>query len=204
MMKAAKRFDINRAKFTTYAVYWIDQAITRAIADTGYAIRVPVHMYEKVNKLRKVAREIETLNLDNWEIEKEIMNRTDFNSDELKQVIGIAEYILKPSSLNIAIGESKDIELIELLEFEDNFNPVEMMIDSEMRKDLSDILDSLTEREANVIKLRFGLNNGKDKTLEEVGQIYGVTRERIRQIEAKALRKLRHPSRSKKLKDYLD
>lgn len=203
IMKAAKKFDVNIAKFTTYSVNWIDQAIGRAIADTGYTIRVPVHMYEKVNKLRKAIREIETIDISKTQLKQEIIKTTDFSYDELEEILRIAEYILSPTSLNIAVGESKDTELIELVEVEDSFNPVDVTIEEELKRDLSNILDTLTVREADIIRLRFGLNDGKYRTLEEVGQEYGVTRERIRQIEAKSLRKLRHPSRSKKLRGYL-
>lgn len=199
IMKAADKFDINIAKFTTYSVNWIDQAIGRAIADTGYTIRVPVHMYEKVNKFRRAIREIEAINISKRQLKKEIIKITGFSYDELEEVLRVAEYILNPTSLNITVGESKDTELIELVEVEDNFDPVDVTIEEELKRDLSNVLDTLTVRESDIIRLRFGLNDGKDRTLEEVGKEYGVTRERIRQIESKSLRKLRHPSRSKKL-----
>ena len=182
MIKAAERYDIERAKFSTYSIYWIDQAIMRAIADTGYTIRVPVHMYEKVNKYKRIIREMEALDLSSDNVDKEVMYRMDIDYNQLMEIENIAEYILNTTSLNIFIGESKDTELIELLEVIDVFDP---------------------KKESDVIKLRFGLNTGIDRTLEEVGQVFGLTRERIRQIEGKALRKLKESKKTDKLKEYL-
>lgn len=203
MIKAAERYDIERAKFSTYSIYWIDQAIIRAIADTGYTIRVPVHMYEKVNKYKRIIREMEALDLSSDNVDKEVMDRMDIDYNQLMEIANIAEYILNTTSLNIFIGESKDTELIELLEVIDVFDPEDTAIEISMKNDIYEALGNLTKRESDVIKLRFGLNTGIDRTLEEVGQVFGLTRERIRQIEAKGLRKLKLTKKTDKLKEYL-
>ena len=200
LMKAVDKFDSSKGfKFSTYATWWIRQAITRAIADQAKTIRVPVHMVETINKLKRVQRQL-TLELNREPTEKELSDKLKIPEDKVREIIKIS---LDPLSLETPIGEEEDSHLGDFVKDENSLSPEEYAINEVLKDEIAEVLLTLTEREEQVLKLRFGLIDGTCRTLEEVGTIFGVTRERIRQIEAKALRKLRHPSRSKKLKDYL-
>jgi len=200
LMKAVDKYDPDKGfKFSTYATWWIRQAITRAIADQARTIRVPVHMVETINKLARAQRQL-TQELNREPTEEELAKKLNITVEKVREVYKISQ---DPVSLETPIGEEDDSHLGDFIKDERTMSPEEYATVEMLKEELTNVLLTLTDREEKVLRLRFGLDDGQCRTLEEVGQIFGVTRERIRQIEAKALRKLRHPSRSRKLKDFL-
>ncbi|WP_129044972.1 RNA polymerase sigma factor RpoD [Companilactobacillus metriopterae] len=201
LMKAVEKFDYRLGfKFSTYATWWIRQAITRAIADQARTIRIPVHMVETINKLIRIQRQL-LQDLGREPLPEEIGAEMDMPTAKVRDILKIAQ---EPVSLETPIGEEDDSHLGDFIEDSDATSPEDHASYELLKEQLESVLDTLTDREENVLRLRFGLDDGRTRTLEEVGSVFGVTRERIRQIEAKALRKLRHPSRSKQLKDFLE
>lgn len=203
LIKAARKFEINQGNsFSTYAVWWIKQAISREIMDNGYVIRIPVHMMERINKVVRVENQYISLSIEQ-RIEK-ISEALSISREAVKECLILKKNYLSYTSLNVPIGDEGDTELEEMLPEEGAMSVEDIAVGGELKRDLETVISTLTQREQKVLRLRFALDDGQVRTLEEIGREFNLTRERIRQIEEKALRKLRHPSRLKKIKDYLD
>ncbi len=201
LMRAAEKFDHERGfKFSTYATWWIRQAITRAIADQARTIRIPVHMVETINKLKKMTRKL-AQDKGRKPTEEEIAESMEISVSKLREIVKVAQ---EPISLETPIGKEEDSRLGDFIEDRDAETPASSVTQELLREDIIEVMAGLSPRERDVLRLRFGLEDGRQRTLEEVGQLFGVTRERIRQIEAKALRKLRHPNRSRRLREYIE
>lgn len=203
LIKAAKRFDISQGTaFSTYAVFWIKQCISREIMDNGFAIRIPVHMHERINKVTAIDNKLYLDGVDFEERLHIIADKTGLSDESVRECFVLKNNYLKYVSLDTPIGEEEETLLGDIIADTDSLSVEEEVELASLRKVLNDVMDALSERERSILRMRFGLDDGRTKTLEEVGKSFGVTRERIRQIEAKALRKLRHPSRAKKFEDY--
>lgn len=204
LIKAAKKFDINQGtEFSTYAVWWIKQAISREIMDNGYAIRIPVHMMERINKVVQIDNRLLNDDIELIERIAIIADEIGLKEEDVKECMVLKSYYLSYVSLNAPVGAEEETELGEMLPEEEASSVEDIVADKALRESLEKVISTLTEREQDILRLRFGLDDNRERTLEEIGREYNVTRERIRQIEAKALRKLRHPSRAGKLEGYL-